>query len=259
MSNTNTNNPNNKPLRIDVDTPEKFEELAATSLTTTQKLAKRINKLFSSVFVDYHGSIVYCTAGNGNTNPNQQFMVELHFKPVAIGSVDTDDRVRAFAPIEEQSQNNVDLVAKLQSIYGSLNTSERFKLTSEGAQILSEFMLPGTNVNPWKPETYAQFKSEYQENQLYGQSPVMVKISGLDLIRLIKKIYGFKNSNGKKVDYGVIPYGPITPNINNQMMQSAANWRVMIMQIDAEKTLDLASEFGIIPANNGGGTVVTGF
>ncbi len=259
MSNTNETK---KPLQLEITQPEAFDELAATSLTTTQRLAKRINKLFSSAFLDYHGSVVYCTAGNGNVAPNQQFMVELHFKPVAVGSVSAgEDRVRAFKPIEETNAGD-DIVAGLKNIYGSMRTSQRFQLTEDAAQILSEFMLPGVNnglnIDPWKPSSYDRVKGEYQDNVMYGQSPVMVKITGLDLIALIRKIYGYKNNAGKRVDYGVLPYGPVTPNINNQMVQTAANWRVMIMQIDKDKTFDLASEFGIIPAGNGG-SIVTGF
>ena len=188
-------------------------------------------------------------------------MVELHFKPMAAGSInDSDGRVRAFRPIEEGAASD-DIVAGLKSIYGSMRTSAKFELTSEAAQILSEFMLPGTdngkNVDPWKPSSYNTVKAEYVDTPQYGQSPIMVRISGLDLIKIIRKIYGGKSEAGKKVEYGLIPYGPVTPNINNQMVQSNANWRVMIMQIDAEKTFDLASEFGIIPAGNGG-TVITG-
>lgn len=253
MSNTNEIK---KPLQLEITTPERFDELAATSLTTTQKLAKRINKLFSSAFVDYHGSVVYSMAGNGNVAPHQQFMVELHFKPLTAGSVvPGDNRVRAFKPIEEAKGD--DIVSGLKAVWGTLRTSARFQMTEEAAQILSEFMLPGTNINPWKPETYDQFKGEYQDNVMYGQAPVMVKVTALDLVALIRKIYGYKNEAGKRVDYGVLPYGPVAPN-NSQMMQSAANWRVMVMQIDKDKTFDLASEFGIIPAGNGG-TIVTGF
>lgn len=259
---TNTTNETKKPLQLDVQTPEKFEKLAATTIETTQRLAKRINKLFSSAFVDYHGSVVYCTAGNGNVAPNQQFMVELHFKPLAAGSVRPDeDRVRAFKPVNETTANTTDILAGLKNIYGNMRSSSKFELTEEGAQILSEFMLPGVdngkNVDPWKPSTFASVKAEYMDNPQFGQSPIMVKIAALDLIRLIAKIYGRKNEAGKRVEYGVIPYGPVTP-MNNQMVQSTANWRVLIMQIDSEKTLDLASEFGIIPAGNGG-SVVTGF
>lgn len=259
---TNNTTETKKPLQLEITTPEKFDKLAATTLETTQRLAKRINKLFSSAFVDYHGSVVYCTAGNGNVAPNQQFMVELHFKPVAAGSIHpSEDRVRAFKPIAETSAGTEDIVAGIKNIYGNLRTSSKFELTSEGAQILSEFVLPGVdngkNVDPWKPSSFNTIKAEYVDTPQYGQSPIMVKVCGLDLIRLIAKIYGRKNEAGKKVEYGVIPYGPVTP-LNNQMVQNTANWRVLIMQIDAEKTFDLASEFGIIPAGNGG-SVITGF
>lgn len=259
MSNTNTSEIK-KPLQLDIVTPERFEKLAATTLETTQRLAKRINKLFSSAFLDYHGSVVYCTAGNGNVANNQQFSVELHFKPVAVGAVNPDDkRVRAFKPIEEAK--GTDLISGIKSIYGAIRSSARFELTSEASQILSEFMFPGVdggkNVDPWNPSTYNTVKYEYVDTPMYGQSPIMIKISGLDLVRLIAKIYGRKNDSGKNVEYGVIPYGPVMP-INNQMMQNTANWRVMILQIDAEKTLDMASECGIIPSGNSG-SVVTGF
>ena len=257
MSNTTETK---KPLTIEITNPERFEKLAATTMETTQRIAKRINKMFSTVFVDYYGSVVYCTAGNGNVGMNQQFMVELHFKPLALGSVENDGRKRAFKPVEEGKKSD-DIVANLKSIYGAIRTSAKFELTDEGAQILSAYMLPGVdngkNVDPWRSSSYDAVKAEYVDNQTFGQSPIMVRISGLDLIRLIRAIYGPKNEAGKDVQYGVIPYGPVTPNINNQMVQNAANWRVMIMQIDAEKTFDLASEFGIIPAGNGG-SVVTG-
>lgn len=260
MSNTTENK---KPLLLEITNPEKFEKIASTTMETTQRLAKRINKLFSSAFVDYHGSVVYCNAGNGNVAANQQFMVELHFKPVALGSVPSgDQRVRAFKPIEEGTTDGTDIIAGLKNIYGNMRTSAKFELTSEAAQILSEFMLPGVDngkpVDPWKPSSYNGVKAEYQDSPMYGNSPIMTSISGLDLTKLIRKIYGSKSEFGTRVDYGVIPYGPVTPNINNQMVQNAANWRVMVMQIDANKTLDLASEFGIIPAGNGA-NIVTGY
>lgn len=259
MSNTTVETKERKPMYIYVKEPQKFEKLAATTLETTQRLAKRINKLFSTAFVDYHGAAVYCTAGNGNVAPYQQFMVEIHFKPLTAGSVNPDDsRVRAFKPIEEGTAKS-DVVANLKNIYGSFRTSAKFQLTPEAAEILSEFMLPGVNIDPFKPSSYDPFKAEYVDTPQYGQSPVMVKIMNLDLTKLIRKIYGSKNEEGKRVDYGIIPYGPVVPNMNNTMVQNNANWRVVIMQIEAEKTYDLASEFGIIPpANGSAGPIVTG-
>lgn len=258
MSNTNKENTGKRqPMYIEITQPEKFDKLAATTLETTQRLAKRINKLFSSAFVDYHGAAIYCMAGNGNVAPYQQFMVEIHFKPLTVGSVNQNDtRVRAFKPIEEGVAKS-DVVANLKRIYGNFKSSARFELTSEASEILSEFMISGTNVDPFNPATYNQYKAEYQDNQ-FGQNPVMVKIVNLDLTKLIRKIYGNKNEEGKRVDYGIIPYGPVIPTAN-AMVNNNANWRVIIMQIEAEKTFDLASEFGLIPAANGSiGPIVTG-
>lgn len=248
-----------KPMYIQVTEHQKFEKLASTTMETTQRIAKRINALFLPVFADYHGAVVYSTAGNGNVNPNQQFMVELHFKPMALGSVPSDGRVRAFKPIEEGTAKS-DVVAGLKNIYGSLRTSAKFQLTEEASQILSEFMLPGINVDPFKPSTFDACKAEYLDTPQYGQTPIMVKVLQLDLTKLIRKIYGSKSEEGKRVDYGIIPYGPVMPTMNNQMQAvSVANWRVVIMQIDAEKTFDIASEFGLIPSGNGSaGPIVTG-
>lgn len=253
-------NSERKPMYIDVVEPQKFETLAATTLETTQRLAKRINKLLSTTFADYYGAVVYCTAGNGNVANYQQFMVEIHFKPLDAGAISANDtRIRAFKPIAEP-KDSTDVVSNLKAIYGNFRTSAKFEMTSEAAEILSEFMMPNIGINPFDAKSYDNYKAEYVDTTRFGMSPVMVKIINLDLTRLIRKIYGAKNASGKKVDYGVIPYGPVTPNYNNNpAVQSTANWRVIIMQIEAEKAFDLAAEFGLIPAGNGSvGPVVTG-
>lgn len=257
MSNSNTNTTEKRqPMYIEITQPERFEALAATTMETTQRLAKRINKLFSTAFADYYGAAIYCMAGNGNVGP--QFSVEVHFKPIEVGSLGPDDgRVRAFKPIEEDTPKS-DVVANIKKIYGSFRTSARFAMTPEAAEILSEFMINGTGIDPFNIQTYDRYKAEYVDNATFGQTPAMVKVSNLDLSKLIRKIYGNRNDEGKKVDYGVIPYGPVAPTAN-AAMNSTANWRVIIMQIEAEKTFDLATEFGLIPASNGGvGPIVTG-
>lgn len=252
-------NSERKPMYIDVVEPQKFEALATTTLETTQRLAKRINKLLSSTFADYYGAVVNCTVGNGNVANYQQFMVEIHFKPIEAGAIpESDGRIRAFKPIAEPKDSS-DVVSNLKAIYGNFRTSAKFEMTSEAAEILSEFMMPNIGINPFDAKTYNNYKAEYVDQTHFGVSPVMVKVINLDLSKLIKKIYGSKNSSGKRVDYGIVPYGPVTPTYNNNMaVQSTANWRVIIMQIEAEKAFDLAAEFGLIPAGNGSmGPVVT--
>lgn len=259
MSNNQNTEPR-KPMFLEIVEPEKFDSIARTTFETTQRLAKRINKLFSTAFVDYHGSVIYNVAGNGNATFNQQFMVEIHFKPLTVGSVAPNDtRVRAFKPIDESAGDKSNVLAGVKSIYNNFRSTAKFELTAEGAEILSEFMLPGVKVDPFKPSTYDPLKAEYVDTPQYGQSPIMVKITSLDIIKLIKKIYGNKNEAGNRVDYGIIPYGPVAPlNNANPMVQSSANWRLQILQINADKTFDMASEMGLIPTGAGSAGIVTG-
>ena len=259
MSNNNQTEPR-KPMYLEITEPEKFDGIARTTFETTQRLAKRINKLFSTAFVDYHGSVIYNNAGNGNATFNQQFMVEIHFKPLTVGSIAPNDtRVRAFKPVDENVGDKSNVLQGVKSIYNNFRSTSKFQLTEEAAEILSEFILPGVKIDPFKPSTYDSIKAEYVDTPQYGQAPVMVKIINLDLIKLIKKIYGNKNESGNRVDYGIIPYGPVAPlNNANVMVQSSANWRLQILQINADKTFDMASEMGIIPTGSGSAGIVTG-
>lgn len=244
------------PCRIHVDQPEKFDQLVSTALETTQKLAKRINALMHTAFVDYKGCVIYTNPGNGNVNPNNVFAVELHFKPVDASAVSmTETRKRAFRPIEE-SVNKQDIVANLQSIYGK-NGSSKFEMTIEASQILSEFMLNGLGIEENKPATYDRFKFEFQDNQTFGfgAPSIAIKVAGLDIIKLIKKIYGSRSENGKKLEYIINPLGPVVP-MGNQQVNASSNWRVAIMQLDTDNVFETATEFGF--ANAGMGPVVTG-
>lgn len=248
---SNNKNEKKQPMYISVTEPQKYEVLASTSVETTQRLAKRISNLFKATFVDFHGCAIYFTPGNGNVSPAQQFSVELHFRPVDVESIAVDDeRLRAFKPIEEGTSKS-DIVAGIKNIYGTLKSSARFQLTKEGAEILSEFIMPGVNIDPFNPSSYDHIKAEYQDVQQYSQNPIMVKIMAVDLTKLIRKIYGTKNKDGKKVEYGIMPHSPVVPGFGNTMMQNNANWRVIIMQIEVGKAYDLAIEMGIIPSSNG--------
>ena len=251
------NNNKKEPLVIEVTELQEFGPVIdSTAIMTTQKLAKRINKLFNEVFADYHGSVVNYIPGNGNVNPNQAFVVELHFKPVPLGAVSpTDDRVRAFKPIEESTPK--DVIAGIKNIYGSMRSSSKFQMTEEASQLLAEFMTYGVNVDPFKPSSYDNLKHEYMIPGTYGNHSVAIKVLGFDLLKLIKKIYGAKK-DGKRVDYTITPHSPMNPTANTTV-NGLVNWRVVVKQLVSDNVYDTASEMGIIPADANNGMVVTGF
>ena len=256
-----SNNQNNTrlPKRIEVLEPETLEVFASTALITTQQLAKRVNKLFSTAFVDYYGCVIYRLTGQGNQNMNQQFMVELHFKPLNAGAVDpSDSRVRAFKPVTENTDGPA-LLNGLRSIYAPYTQSTNFEITQDGSEILSEFMFTGL-VDPFKPASYKGAVQEYQTAPSYmGNGPIMIRVQQLDLAKLVKKIYGYKSKEGTKLEYSVAPHLPVNgANFQNANIPGNANWWVMITPIDVDKMTETASQLGFIPAGNGADGVITG-
>ena len=259
---SNQNNNTRFPKRIEVLEPEKLETFASSALMTTQQLAKRINKLFSTAFVDYYGCVIYRVTGQGNMNFNQQFSVELHFKPLDAGAVNpSDNRVRAFKPVTENS-NNPALLNGLRAIYPSQNQTTKFEITQDGSEILSEFMLSGL-IDPFKPASYRGSIAEYQTGPSYmgmGSGPIMIRVMQLDLTKLVKKIFGSKSKENTKLEYSVVPHMPVNgANYQNANVPGTANWWVMITPIDVDKMTETASQLGFIPVGNGVEGVITGY
>ncbi len=236
---------NEMPLRISVQEHEKFNDVVRTDLTTTQKISRRINQLFNSAFADYYGCVVRVNNGQGNTTPQAVFSVELYFKPVNENA-ESDGRIIAFKPI---GHSDASIYDQLQAISSTFNQSNKFDLTSEASQILSWYLHPGMNLDPFRPEQYkkAGLISEFENRNMgYGYPVVMTKVSGIDLIKLVKDIYGHKNDSGSQVEYNVVPLRPLSANPNAQYM-GLVNWLIMIQQADKNNTSQIASDFGYVP------------
>lgn len=258
-----SNNQNKKErLRIVMDETEKLEVVGSCAIETTVKIGKRINKMFLSTFSDYVGCHISRNMGNGAMNMNQQFIVELHFKPLQAGAVAPgDNRVRAFKPITEVENNNGgSIYSDLQRIYQPFNSanSKNFTITDSAAQILSEFMIG--RVDPFDPKTYDQHMHEYHDAPAYmNKGPLALKLVNLDLTKLVRIIYGNKDEDGNKLEYGVVPFRPVNNfNYANQYMMANANWYVNITPINVNKLNELMVEMGMASAgveNN----IITGY
>lgn len=245
--NTNQNQNNNKKkeiLKIVVDEHEKFDNLVDSMYSTTQVLSKSINKLMSSVFEDYYGCVI---------NPNMQnpaaLDVALYFKPVMSES--GDDRYRAFKPIGEKSSNNDSLMTKLAAIQNRMNTSDTFAMTQEAAELLNEFYPAWYNIKA-TPESYKKANAicEVADRQGFNMVP-LCRVAGMDIIRLVSKIYGWKNDDNEAVEYSVQPVRPVSGAQPRPGDNSALNWIIAITRISKVQLDKLANEVGFISNNNG--------
>lgn len=260
--NKNGNNDNKKPkgkkddllcINIDPKDTKEFDDTMAMKLTTTNKLAKEINSIFTPVFSDYFGCII---------NAANNLDVNLYFKPQSINNINPNK----YHAIEENvygSDDSSNIMRRLDSIYTSTQKKNVFRLTSEASQILYEFLNPAlTNghkkINAYDPQSYinANIMVEIQDRAYnYGGQPYyLVMIQGLDIIKFISKIYGDKCSNGSKAFYQVQPCTALN-NVQPQMPN--ANWVISIQKLDSERLAELASEVGLTRTEMGV-PVVTG-
>jgi len=228
MSNQNAKDRNNiqeEPLRMEV-TPLKFDGLIKSKLTTTISLGKMIYDLFKSTFPEYEGCVI---------QPNQYgiLQVTLYFKD--NGKLTNHKAVKAVAPVgSSQARNSAyDRIASLNQRF----SSKKFELTKDAKDILEEFYwTKGNQKVQWN-----QFVTEIVSQDYNGYS-VHLKVTGLDITKILRKIYGSK-VDGSRVDYAVSIVKPIGMD-GTGLLQ---NYLISIQQLDTREVENLAKEVGVIP------------
>lgn len=201
MNENTTNNvkeEKKKGLYIEVLETEKFEPLMSTQLITSHDLSRKINSLFQSVFKDYHGCKIMCNDGVSYSRvissrvsdpavtaglnadgliadiPAGLLYLNLFFSP----SKDNDAPYRA---LEEIGQSG-DMMSKLQRVYGY--NSRRYVMTADAMELLTPYM-----PNPKRPN-FGNHVFEITEQSMMGQYDILVKVSGINLDKIISKMYG---------------------------------------------------------------------
>lgn len=226
MNNAN-NNDKNKDLRLDIE-PIPFDGVMKNKLTTTNVLCKIVNQVFRPVFSDYEGCVIV-------PDSYGQLSVSLYFKdkgnfPASVDSIKTlfpvTERVKGTSPIDKVLQMNL------------RNSSRAYDISEDTKRILSEFIYTrGNSKVHWNQHVFEQTEQQQFNNQI-----IYVKVVGLDLVRLIRKIYGGK-INGSRIDYNVSIIKPIGASVNGGIQ----NYLVNIQQLDSKEVERLANEIGVVP------------
>lgn len=224
----NNGNANQKaePMRLNVE-PLEFDGVMKSKLTTTISLSKTINQLFRPVFVDYEGCIIA---------PDQfgQLQVALYFKDK--GQPMNTESIKTLVPVTERVQGSsaIDRIMKM----NLRNSSKSYDISKETKDILSEFIYTRGNAKiNWNQHIVEQTERNYNGYSIY------VKMIGLDLVRLVRKIYGGK-LDGSRIDYNISIIKPIGMDVTGGMNQ---NYLINIQQLDSKEVERLASEIGVVP------------
>ena len=218
-------NNTNEPLRLVIE-PQPFDGVMKSKLTTTIALSKTVNQLFRPIFSDYEGCIIAPDAYG-------QLQVSLYFKDKGYSG--REDVIKSLIPVTERVKGTsaIDRIMQM----NLRNSSKAYDLSKETKDILSEFFYTRGNAKVnWNQHVVEQTERQYNGQLIY------VKVVGLDLVRLVRKIYGGK-IDGSRIDYNISIIKPIGADMNgfNQ------NFLINIQQLDSKEVERLANEIGVVP------------
>lgn len=226
----------NKPFELRVS-PVPFESTTEAKLLTTLDLGAMINALFKKVFKDYDG----CTLV---LDPNQnRWKARLFFRENV--NVSTDGAVKNIIPLStkaDRSNGRPSIGQRLESV-SMITSNVHYKLSTETTDVLTKYYMPweknGKGEVNWK-----FFLSEQSEQIQYGVggTAIYVCVSGVDVVELLKSIYGAKNEEDHWVDYSVTAIRPVT-----QFQPSTPNLLLSIQRIDCEYVKDLYQKIAGVP------------
>ena len=224
MRNENIQN-QNEPLRLNIE-PQPFDGVMKSKLTTTIALSKTINQLFRPIFSDYEGCIIA-------PDSYGQLQVALYFKDKGMRG--TDETIKTLIPVTERVKGTTAIDRVMQM--NLRNSSKSYDISKDTKDILSEFIYTrGNSKVNWNQHILEQTERQYNGYTIY------VKIVGLDLVRIVRKIYGGK-LDGSRIDYNISIIKPIGADVNgfNQ------NFLINIQQLDSKEVERLANEIGVVP------------
>lgn len=225
--NQNNNQQQREPLSLTIE-PIEFDGLLKTKFTTTVELAKMVNEIFRPVFSDYEGCLVL---------PNQMggFDTVVYFCDKGV----QDERLKALRPVVQQG-NQLNISQRISNINRRFQ-NKTYELTDDAKDVFSEFMVKERNSNKVR---WNQLVVEKAENN-YNSCVIHVQLNGIDIMKIIKKIYG-SSVKGNRTDYSMKLERGIGMNTSGMY----ANYLVSILQLDTKEVEKVAQSVGMVPLSD---------
>jgi len=223
VTNSSTNEEQKVMARIEIE-PIPFDGLLKSKIISTIELSKLVNSVFKNAMADYEGCIIL-PAQNG------QFDCTLYFKdhgPIR----GQGDQIKNLISITGPNRG-VSAVDRI-TAFNNRTSNKLYSLSEETKQILSEFMAvrKDQKIN-WNQHVFEQAEATYNANIVY------LKVCGIDIVKILKKIYGGK-IDGDRCDYNITLMRPTGMN----------NYLISIQQLDTKEVEKLALSVGIIQTGN---------
>lgn len=206
------------------------------NLMSSMEMAEIVSSLFGGVFRDYAGCKIRINDGRGlpavvNTIAPGALYVDLYFKDQ---SSEKSDKIANLSIPGKNEEKKGTLGERYTRVMGTI-PGRTYQVSKETYECLEEFMFNGARTQ-WNNHTQ---EITTQMNP-YSKDEVLLTISGLDLNKIIAKIYGTKTEEGR-YEYMATP-STVIPNKTEEFIMT-------VTQLDLETVTDLQNTLGIYTSN----------
>lgn len=217
--------------------PIAFEVTTGTKLLTTIDLGNLINAVFKKVYRDYDGCTLILDTFSARWKANLFFRENINAS--AEGTVPNIIPINT-RPNSMEKPTTAQRFANVTALCSNLH----YNITPETTESLTKYYMPWEKNSKTGLVDFKKFTTEQQEQMTYGynNSACYVCIGGIDVVEILKDIFGAKNDEDHWVDYSITSIRPIT-----QFMQNTPNMLLSIQQLDTEDVKNLFSKIGAIP------------
>lgn len=231
------NNTEKAKASIEVVDHLTFEGNMKTNFISSIDMAEIISSLFAPAFFDYYGCKVHINDGRNpivaHTMPAGALYVDLIFKDQGASPEGSKAWKNIIARGSKDSENS-DLASRYMRVNGS-NNGRAYEVTKKTYEALEEFTVNGQRTR------WAELTQEISTSMsIYGKEEVVVCVTGLDLNKIITKLYGDKTQDGR-YEYAVQPSTIIPSKTQEFVMQ--------VSQLDLSTVRELQKTLGIFTAN----------
>lgn len=206
--------------------PTEFRGQHGTEITTTLELCGRINKLFKDTIPDWEGCIIY-----PDQNGKLQCSLYFHLSP-------QKDKYSIVQSAESMTTNTNDAAAKYRRM-SMRSQNRKLFLTEFGKKLLFDFIYKDQRVKDASKINWNQYTTEQVDIQPNGHGIPLLKVSYIDLNKIIKKSY--LNDQNRHYQWNISTLQPI-----GMTGAGTPNFMVSITRLDVAKVEELATQLGFI-------------
>lgn len=232
MSNTNpVKSVENTKATLDVVEHPEFKGDMKTNIVTSIEMADIVSSLFAPAFPDYYGCRICVNNGSdpivSPTLPYGALYVDLFFKDNGPAPEGIKKNI---VPRGSNNEGKTDIGSRFARVNGS-NNARAYEVSKTTYEMLEEFVRSNGRIR-WQDRT-TEISSPMS---IYGKDEVVVRIAGLDLNRVITKIYGSKTEDGRYEYQATV--STMIPNKTQEFI-------LQVVQLDLATVRDLQNKLGI--------------